>query len=365
MKKFYLLAAIAVLGFVNVGLAQGTYTATTTGNWSSGGTWDINGAPSPQCTDCTITINSGVTVTLNTDILLKGSSQMTVRTGASIKITLSSNVAPNPAAPIPVSGYHRIDIVYNDPVKVFVEAGATIDASTTGLYDGVFLYVPIGTPNNSSYAPITRLGASNIFFPTPDPTIITGPATLSSNGTLPIFLTSFEAALNNDVVNLTWTTSAEINSDHFGVEKSTDASHWNTIGTVAAAGFSSIPINYSFSDESPASGVSYYRLQMIDKDGKYKYSPFKVVNGGIVKGMSVFPNPVNNYVNVTFGNDIKTGLTLRLLNQFGQVLHQRKLADAAGTTISIPVSNYPQGSYILQVTGEDGSKQTRKLLISR
>jgi hypothetical protein len=101
-------------------------------------------------------------------------------------------------------------------------------------------------------------------------------------------LVNFNAVLDNNVVNLSWTTAEEINSNHFAVERSADASHWQAIGTVTAKGFSSIAVNYSFIDESPSSGVNYYRLQIVDNDGKYKYSAVKVVRSSLTKD-SVFP----------------------------------------------------------------------------
>ena len=369
MKKFYLLAAFVLFGFLNKGFAQTTFTATSTGNWSSGATWDINGVPSPVCQDCQITINAGVIVTLDADILLKGNSKLIVgtdgSTAAGIRIPLSVNFpAPSVPAPIPPSIYHRIDLVYGDAASIkLANSNTFVDGSTTGPFDGVFLYVPLGTPNNVSYAPIARVGTSVTLFP--NSTSISGPTTITSNGTLPIVLINFDAVLNKNEVDLSWTTAQEINSGHFGVERSVDGNHWQTIGIVAAKGFSSIEVNYSYVDQSPLNGTNYYRLQMVDADGKYKYSEIKVVRGSLTAGLKVFPNPAKDYVNVSIGSDITSSVTIRLVNQNGQLLQEKKLSHAGNTIVSFSVNNYPQGNYLVQIIGSDGTKQTNKILIAR
>jgi len=356
MKKFYLLTTVIFFAFVNVGLAQ--FAASNTGNWSNPITWAPGAIPSASCGNgCTITIKPNVTVTMDAEVILSGNAKLFIGTDAinpaKLVIPFSNNVLANP--------HNRVIMTYNDPVVIqLANANATVDASTAGIYDGVIIRVPFPTLT-PPYMDFQRVGPNSLWN---QPTI-SGPSTLSSTGVLPITLSRFDAILNNKVINLSWTTAEEINSDHFGIERSTDASHWQTIGKVAAAGFSSIAVNYSYTDESPSVGVNYYRLQMVDGDGKYKYSSVKVVNGTLTKGLSVFPNPANNFVNVTLGNEMNLGTTIRLINQFGQILQERKLNHAAGTTISLPVHNYPQGSYVLQVIGEDGSRQTSKVLISR
>src|SRR6202035_5154257 len=63
---------------------------------------------------------------------------------------------------------------------------------------------------------------------------------------LPLLLESFTATRVDTKGLLQWTTSQEVNSDKFIIEKSTDANHYNAIGTVKAQGNSSTTSNYQF-----------------------------------------------------------------------------------------------------------------------
>jgi hypothetical protein len=188
----------------------------------------------------------------------------------------------------------------------------------------------------------------------------------SGTGILPIILSGFNAVLNDGVVDLNWTTATESNSDHFSVQQSTNAgASWNEIGTVAAAGNSTSPLNYSFVDSKPAQGTSEYRLQLIDKDGKYTYSDVKAVQQGIVTGVNIYPNPAHDYVNITLSGTAGESMLIRLFNPAGQLLQEKNIANAGGTTVPIAVSSYPEGNYLIVVSAADGSRQINKLLITK
>ncbi len=366
MKQIYSFAtlAIALTLFAQTSSAQtysgGTYNAFQSGNWSNNATpvWDA--PPSNPCNNCHIVIHDGVKVTLNTSVMLSGTSLLTIGSeGASqqsgLLIPFSSNST--------TATHNRLELVYGDPVQVTVSSSnATIDASTTGSFDGVFLAVPTPTAQ-SPYSYIARVGTSALY---DNATQLAGPNTLSSSGTLPIILSGFSAQLDNGAVDLNWTTQIEINSDHFAVERSTDAgAHWDVIGVVAAHGNSSTVLNYSFSDSKPGSGTSEYRLQSVDRDAKYAYSEVKTIRNGLITAVSVYPNPARDYVNVTLGGTNTQSAVVRLLNQSGQILLEKNVSNGGGTTIPLAVSSYPTGNYLIVVIGADGSKQVSKLLISK
>ena len=87
-------------------------------------------------------------------------------------------------------------------------------------------------------------------------------------GALPVELVRFIVSADDDFVALEWTTASEENFDYFSIERSEDGEGFYEIGTVAGHGDSQTPINYSFEDIDPIFGISYYRLNAIDYDGK-------------------------------------------------------------------------------------------------
>jgi hypothetical protein len=182
---------------------------------------------------------------------------------------------------------------------------------------------------------------------------------------LPITIIDYKAVLNsNNTVSLIWQTTVEENSDHFDIEHSSDGSKWNSIGKVAAQGNSETVTSYSYLDASPKGGVNYYRLNMFDKNGSHSYSDVEIVTMNSIAAFSIFPNPAKDFVTVTLGH-VSGNSTIRLFNFSGQKVFTQQLNNESGNTVSIPVQNLAQGTYMLQVLDSEGSQHTGKVIIVR
>lgn len=89
---------------------------------------------------------------------------------------------------------------------------------------------------------------------------------------LPVELISFTASPSGKQVLVEWVTATERSNKYFLVERSADGQHFEPIGMVNGAGDAQAATRYSFIDESPLEGVSYYRLQQTDLDGTTNFS---------------------------------------------------------------------------------------------
>ncbi|MBI4647218.1 MAG: hypothetical protein HY738_11690 [Bacteroidia bacterium] len=94
----------------------------------------------------------------------------------------------------------------------------------------------------------------------------------------PIELLNFNGACYDKKIVLNWSTASETNNDYFFVERSEDELEFSSIGIISGAGNSNNILTYHFVDESPFSGISYYRLKQTDYDGAYSYSGVVAVN---------------------------------------------------------------------------------------
>ncbi|MEZ4852231.1 MAG: hypothetical protein R3B93_27210 [Bacteroidia bacterium] len=74
-------------------------------------------------------------------------------------------------------------------------------------------------------------------------------------------------------VNVTWTTSMELNNEYFTVERSFDQHIFESIGRVESQGGGNELRNYKLVDNLPQTGKIYYRIKQTDLDGEFSYSP--------------------------------------------------------------------------------------------
>jgi hypothetical protein len=182
--------------------------------------------------------------------------------------------------------------------------------------------------------------------------------------TLPIKLTSFTATQKNNDVQLNWQTATEINSQHFLVQRSTDGTTYNTIATVDAKGNSSDYVNYTYNDINALSfatnNIVYYRLQMVDKDGKAQYSQVvKVIVNNSVTTLKLLQNPVKDNIalQVYVAQNETTAFTLT--NVSGQMVFNKTYNLLSGKNfITVPVSNLSKATYYLTVHYKNGKQTT-------
>lgn len=80
---------------------------------------------------------------------------------------------------------------------------------------------------------------------------------------------------------------------------------------------------------------------------------------------SVFPNPAQEIINVDLREYAGNKATLKISNQFGQVIQQLTSTNLTSDLIKIPVTNLTNGWYYLTMTVENRLPVTKKIMVSR
>ncbi len=191
---------------------------------------------------------------------------------------------------------------------------------------------------------------------------------------VPVELTSFNAAINDGVVNLIWQTATETNNKSFEIQRSTNNKTFETLGSVGGAGTSTEKHNYSFKDNSPINGKNYYRLKQIDFDGSINLS--KVVEVDYSAPLSYtlmqnYPNPFNPATQINFSLASDSKVNLKIFNLLGQQVAELVNGElkAGKHAINFNAVNISSGVYFYSLTavGKDGSKftSTKKMVIMK
>lgn len=185
----------------------------------------------------------------------------------------------------------------------------------------------------------------------------------SGNGPLPISLLNFSGKLKGNNVLLDWTTSSEINSKEFQIERSDDGSNYRRLNSIPAAGNSSTTKTYSYLDVE-ATALNYYRLKMTDLDGSFKMSNVVIIkNTGATQDILYVTNPFADQINIRFKNVPKEKISVRLMDMAGKIMGTGVINSPLSSVIVF--NDYSKslstGLYILQVSYE-GKMYSYKLL---
>jgi uncharacterized iron-regulated membrane protein len=165
-------------------------------------------------------------------------------------------------------------------------------------------------------------------------------------GTVPLDLLSFKAAKSNTSVELKWVSANEVNFSHYNVQKSDDGKIFTPFAKVNATGRGT----YQTLDEKPSAGLNYYRLEMVDTDGKRKYSNIVSVTFE-AKGttMSLYPNPVQGSiltVDVSVNNDSEFTFTVTDIAGRNRLTSQQKAVQGTNP-LPLDISTLEKGIYFI------------------
>jgi hypothetical protein len=185
--------------------------------------------------------------------------------------------------------------------------------------------------------------------------------TLLLNGPLPTSLLDFDGHLKQNNILLEWSTASEANSNYFELEKSFDKSNFHRMAKITAAGTSTSLKGYSYLDREPPSELNYYRLKMVDIDGRFIYSSTILVrNPAAGQNVWVLTNPFNTSIRVRF---VKTPrkIQLNLINISGATLYRKEFESLSECELDFSSINLAKGTYFLQAN-LDGQLFIRKLI---
>lgn len=211
---------------------------------------------------------------------------------------------------------------YNFPnaTTVTINAPAVVNLRRINLPGGASIYVAAG-----AQLTIRRIniGTSSSNHPIAGVTYY-GETTIDELQNLPVELLSFELEAAEAGVVAKWATASESNNSYFDVERSADGIEWKSLGKVEGAGNSIEKLNYTFTDQTPLSGVSYYRLKQVDFDGKFEYVATEAIELGesttvaTPEAASVFPNPFVKDITIVLPGSVEDVNSVELYNLQGQ-----------------------------------------------
>jgi Secretion system C-terminal sorting domain len=117
---------------------------------------------------------------------------------------------------------------------------------------------------------------------------------------LPVDFESFTARKSNNFAQLNWVAANDYMASKYEVERSADGQNFKLIATIPSTNVGS----YSYLDKTP--GINnVYRIKATDNNNKVNYSILQIVNFAKDNGgISVFPNPAQNKMNIKFPESI-------------------------------------------------------------
>lgn len=134
------------------------------------------------------------------------------------------------------------------------------------------------------------------------------------------------------------------------MQRSVDGRQFQTIGEVPSLGNNQAVQAYHWLDETPFSGINYYRIQQVDIDGATSYSDIQQVDlrEEQTSEILIYPNPATDWLAVKGVSEQEVAI----YDAAGQLVRQLDHQDDQ----HILITDLPNGSYYLQVLGTEGKR---------
>ena len=184
---------------------------------------------------------------------------------------------------------------------------------------------------------------------------------MQSKQTLPVTITKFIGERKGTTNLLSWTTATETNNKGFELQRSATGINFLTTTfaeSKAIYGNSTSVLNYQVIDTKPYSGITYYRLKQIDKNGKSAYSSIIAIKGEKATSLTiseVYPNPAINVLNIIVASPSEEKTNIIITDITGKILQkQAVLINSGNNNIQLNLNNLATGSYMLKVLCNNG-----------
>jgi hypothetical protein len=273
------------------------------------------------------------------------------------------NIYFNPTAPVISGGTilginnqagfaapHAYDLVFNYSPSQTIAAGAS----------GYFIIAANVDPTATVGNTVKINGAANpvSFTYTTGPTITNNQTDAAGVGTigliLPLTLIDFNGNRSDSkTIRLAWTTASEYDTKEFDVEWSDDARNFSDIADLPAANYSTQLRQYNFVDNGRVNTNNYYRLKMVDNDGKFTYSRIiEIAALPAVGEILAFPNPfiknlqlqVQSLQNKTVEFNLTDASCKRIASKSFSLIKGNNL-------VNWDLPNLPAGNYFISSVG--------------
>ena len=172
-------------------------------------------------------------------------------------------------------------------------------------------------------------------------------------------------------VKVSWVKEKEQSNINYDVQVSTDGKEFQTVKSVPSRvipGETKTNYEYLYSVPDGVSGNVLFRLRQTQFSGAVDYSDIIAVtinlNDKKNLGLTIFPNPARQDINLQFGSVPNGTLVVSLINSVGELIENMRLNGNSETMKISLKRQYEPGIYFINVkNAATGEQTTTKILI--
>lgn len=161
-------------------------------------------------------------------------------------------------------------------------------------------------------------------------------------------------------IALNWRVTCLTTNIVMEMERAVDTRDFNPLTSIPATQ-ARCKLPFDFTDVQPLRNTNYYRLKIIDIDGKISYSPIvSIINGSKgIEFVGVYPSVVSGITSLSVSSSKATMIETKLTDFYGRIVKTYKQSIPTGSSLlTVDCTGLARGIYNLTGIGEDAVTKT-------
>lgn len=189
-----------------------------------------------------------------------------------------------------------------------------------------------------------------------------------AGGTPAIVFKNFKGVLNYQQIDLTWATMMESGIDYFNIQRSGDGMNFYDIDQIDSKmtiNTNDFQLNYQYADAHPLPGTSFYRIQVVGKDGSIIQTPVVQIFNNAVTGTRIYPTVVqSNSLYVESDKNLRE-VKMEFFDLSGNKISETDWSSLNGRQIVYvsKAGSLPTGTYVARLTANGQSIKSQLVIV--
>jgi Secretion system C-terminal sorting domain/PA domain len=176
-----------------------------------------------------------------------------------------------------------------------------------------------------------------------------------------------EARAESTQSRIEWVSNTGDKNDYFIVEKyNFDMDKFEKMSVVNSTHMAGVEQHVSF-DPKPYQGENHYRIQQIQLDGSVLMSEIRTVEfSSLLKGITIFPNPVEDEINISMKDYLGKMVDIALFDMQGKNIISQHFEVLSTPVVTLPLSEKTlMGHYMIHIKAKGNRDVVKMLTVGR
>jgi hypothetical protein len=189
-----------------------------------------------------------------------------------------------------------------------------------------------------------------------------------AGGTPAVVFKNFKGVVLDQQIELSWATMMESGIDYYEIQRSGDGINFVDIDqmdskmTISTNDFQ---LNYQYADAHPLPGTSFYRIQIVGKDGSINQTTVVQVINSAITGTRIYPTLVQSNTLFVESDKNLREVKMEFFDLSGNKISETKWSSLNGRQV-VQVSkagNLATGTYVARLTANGQNVKSQLVIV--